>query len=59
LHDNYISDYMRNILLIGGSGQLGRKVINKFIGNKIVNVDFKKNDDAQINIYVKPELTHK
>jgi uncharacterized protein YbjT (DUF2867 family) len=50
---------MRNILLIGGSGQLGRKVINKFIGNKIVNVDFKKNDDAQINIYVKPELTHK
>lgn len=32
---------MKNILCIGGSGQLGSKILNLFTPYNVVNVDFK------------------
>ena len=42
---------MKNILIFGGSGNLGKAVINSFKPHfNVVNVDFKQNADAASNI---------
>lgn len=41
---------MKNILCIGGSGQLGAKVVSHLSSYHVVNVDFKPHDQAKNNI---------
>ncbi|MCB0369761.1 MAG: SDR family NAD(P)-dependent oxidoreductase [Bdellovibrionales bacterium] len=41
---------MKNILCIGGSGQLGTKVVSIFGKHKVINVDFKAHQEAAHNI---------
>jgi dihydropteridine reductase len=44
---------MKNILCIGGAGQLGSKVISIFSKHKVVNVDFREHPSAHQNILLK------
>ena len=53
---------MKNILCIGGSGQLGSKVISVFGKHKVFNVDFRPHSSAAHNITLKdqtPQLNNK
>jgi dihydropteridine reductase len=46
---------MKNILCIGGAGQLGSKVISVFQKHKVVNVDFKPHSSAAHNIILQQQ----
>jgi len=48
---------MKNILCIGGSGHLGKHVINLFAPYNVINVDFKQHELAKQNIIINKELT--
>ena len=53
---------MKNILCIGGAGQLGTKVISTFQQHQVVNIDFKPHPTAKHNIQLlqqTPELNNK
>ena len=49
---------MKNILCIGGAGQLGSKVISIFSKHKVFNVDFRTHPQAQHNITLKEQAPH-
>jgi aspartate-semialdehyde dehydrogenase len=46
---------MKNVLFIGGSGQLGSKVLSIFSQFHVVNVDFNAHEQAKRNILFKKE----
>lgn len=46
---------MKNILCIGGSGQLGSKVVSLFSPYNVVNVDLKPHDQAKTNILIEKD----
>ena len=48
---------MKNILCIGGSGQLGSKVVSIFKGHNLVNVDFTPHAEAKHNIVLQQQTT--
>ena len=48
---------MKNILCIGGSGQLGSRVISVFNKHKVFNVDFTAHPSAAHNICLKEQPT--
>lgn len=48
---------MKNILCIGGAGQLGTKVISLFNKHHVVNVDFRPHEQARQNILLKMDST--
>jgi dTDP-4-dehydrorhamnose reductase len=48
---------MKNILCIGGAGQLGQKVISIFSKHNVVNVDFRPHPQARSNLLLDPLLT--
>ena len=53
---------MKNILCIGGSGQLGSKVVSVFSKHKVFNVDFAPHPSAAYNISLKeqsPQLNNR
>jgi dihydropteridine reductase len=53
---------MKNILCIGGAGQLGSKVISVFGKHRVINLDFKSHPEAAENITLKeqsPQLNNK
>lgn len=41
---------MKNILCVGGSGQLGRHVLNQLAKHRLVNIDFTPHEKAQHNV---------
>ena len=41
---------MKNILCIGGAGQLGSKVVSIFSKHKVINLDFRTHPEAAHNI---------
>jgi len=47
---------MKNILCIGGSGQLGSKILNLFKSYNVVNVDFTPHESAKTNILLDKQL---
>lgn len=46
---------MKNILCIGGSGQLGSTIVSTLSKHKVVNIDFKEHPKAHKNILLTPE----
>ena len=48
---------MKNILCIGGAGQLGSKVVSIFSKHKVVNIDFKPHETATRNILLQSDQT--
>lgn len=46
---------MKNILCIGGTGQLGYKVVSIFGKHKVVNIDFREHPSAHQNILLKSD----
>jgi dihydropteridine reductase len=46
---------MKNVLFIGGSGQLGSKVLSLFYPYHVVNVDFRAHDQAKQNVVLRKE----
>jgi len=51
---------MKNLLVVGGSGQLGRTIITSFKINvpkwNVMNIDFKSNTEADCNFIIKKKL---
>ena len=51
---------MKNVLVVGGSGQLGRTIIKSFKFNapkwNVMNIDFKNNTEADNNFIIKKKL---
>lgn len=49
---------MKNILILGGSGALGKAVVNSFKNRaplwNVTNIDFRNNSDADLNIILNP-----
>lgn len=48
---------MKHVLFIGGSGQLGSRVLSIFSPYHVVNVDFKPHEQAKRNILLQKEKT--
>lgn len=48
---------IKNILAIGGAGELGSKALSAWAHHNITNIDFKTNPNAKINITLKPQFT--
>jgi dihydropteridine reductase len=46
---------MKNVLFIGGSGQLGSKVLSLFSPYHVVNVDFRPHEQAKRNILLEKD----
>lgn len=44
---------MKNILCLGGTGQLGTRVVSILSKHKVINVDFKLHPEAKHNIVLK------
>ena len=43
----------KKVLVVGGAGQLGRSVINKFSGDYItINIDLNRNEESSHNIII-------
>lgn len=48
---------MKNVLFLGGSGQLGSKVLSLFSPYNVVNVDFRPHQQAKRNILLQKDTS--
>ncbi len=51
---------MQKVLFIGGSGQLGKKMVEIFKGSySVANIDFSENKNANVNYLMQTNLSAK
>ena len=51
---------MKKVLFIGGSGQLGKKMVDIFKGSySVTNIDFSENNNAHVNHVLSSDLSAK
>ena len=51
---------MQKVLFIGGSGQLGKKMVDVFKGSySVTNIDFSENTNANVNYLMESKLSSK
>ena len=48
---------MKNILCLGGTGQLGTRVVSVLSKHHVINVDFRAHPEAKQNIVLKEQNT--